>query len=625
MSELYTIADRYRAALLRRDEAAQSRLLAEYARVFSRILRQLARLNQKIEDARARGETVDFAWLLRQERYAELLSQVDEEFRKFATFTEKAITQQQADAVQSAIKDSQRLMSASADAAGVSATFNRLPPEAVSNLVGFLSDGSPLAALLSRFGPTARQKAEGVLIEAVALGRNPRAIQTALAEALGTNRRRALTIARTETIRAYREASHRSFQEDSDVLEGWYWLASKSSRTCAACLALDGTFHELGERMKSHVSCRCTAIPAIKGMPSPITETGSQWFAKQDAKTQADILGSKAAAESYRRGDLRLEDFVGLKRDPRWGDSYHQIGLRRALAGEGAFPGDAAKTRNNIPETISPTPKPPTRPPLTAAEARRQILDLHATNKDADAKAIADTTRRITDAEAEFIRQRDPIAKAQALRRVREAQGDLAQLKESLLEKYREPLYQDAETKVKPDVRYAFAKEDREAINRGVEAFRRFIGEKTFRRGTAIEITFAPKGRALFDAASQFVRLPDGAPVHVVVHELAHWLEDNHKGIFDEITAFLDRRTAGEQAESLNALTRSNRYRADERAKPDKFIIPYAGKQYYAGGSRLASEVLSMGLEWFYSDPVGFAEKDPDMFEFIYTILRKHK
>lgn len=355
MSDLYQIAESYRAALLRRDEAAQSRLLAEYTRLYSRLLRQLAKLNQKIEGARARGEVVDFAWLLRQERYAALLNQVDDEFRKFANYTERVITQQQADAVSAAIRDSQALMSAAASEAGISATFNRLPTEAVRDLVGFLSDGSPLSALLNQFGPVARQKAEGVLIEAVALGRGPRAIQTALAEALRTTRTRALTIARTETIRAYREATHRSFQQDSDVLEGWYWLAVKGPRTCAACLALDGTFHELSERMKSHPNCRCVQLPSVKGMPSPITETGREWFAKQDLKTQADILGSKEAAEAYSAGKLRLEDFVGLQRNPIWGDSYHQIGLKRALAGEGAFPGDAG--RPAVPQIIPPAPK----------------------------------------------------------------------------------------------------------------------------------------------------------------------------------------------------------------------------------------------------------------------------
>src|SRR5262249_28228390 len=41
-----------------------------------------------------------------------------------------------------------------------------------------------------------------------------------------------LRIARTETIRAYRETSHRTYQENSDVLEGWIWLSALNWRTC---------------------------------------------------------------------------------------------------------------------------------------------------------------------------------------------------------------------------------------------------------------------------------------------------------------------------------------------------------------------------------------------------------
>jgi len=37
-------------------------------------------------------------------------------------------------------------------------------------------------------------------------------------------------------------------------------------------------------------------------------------------------------------GDLKLEDFVGLIRNPLWGDSYAQLSVRRALAGESQFP-----------------------------------------------------------------------------------------------------------------------------------------------------------------------------------------------------------------------------------------------------------------------------------------------
>jgi len=36
----------------------------------------------------------------------------------------------------------------------------------------------------------------------------------------------------------------------------------------------------------------------------------------------------------------------------------------------------------------------------------------------------------------------------------------------------------------------------------------------------------------------------------------------------------------------------------------------------------LLSEILSMGLEYFYSDPIKLATKDPGMFDSIYNAVR---
>ncbi len=36
----------------------------------------------------------------------------------------------------------------------------------------------------------------------------------------------------------------------------------------------------------------------------------------------------------------------------------------------------------------------------------------------------------------------------------------------------------------------------------------------------------------------------------------------------------------------------------------------------------LLSEILSMGLECFYNDPIKLATKDPEMFDFIFNVAR---
>ena len=47
------------------------------------------------------------------------------------------------------------------------------------------------------------------------------------------------------------------------------------------------------------------------------------------------------------------------------------------------------------------------------------------------------------------------------------------------------------------------------------------------------------------------------------------------------------------------------------------YYAHYTGKRYAAG----SGEVVSMGLQAMYNDPVGFARKDPEYFKFIASLL----
>jgi hypothetical protein len=98
---------------------------------------------------------------------------------------------------------------------------------------------------------------------------------------------------------------------------------------------MDGTFHPVTEPMRSHVRCRCVAVPGVKGVT---VDKGTTWFNKQDAETQKDIIGTEIGYNALKSGELTLKDFVGLQRNPLWGESFYQLSVKRALAGEGQFP-----------------------------------------------------------------------------------------------------------------------------------------------------------------------------------------------------------------------------------------------------------------------------------------------
>jgi len=337
MAEIYKQAESFKAALLSRERKAALRLIRAYGPIWTRLQRKLTLLTDRIDAARQAGEPINDAWLFRQERFRELLDQVTLEIARFSEFTARELTAEQRKAVRAAQKDSERLLLANRGPA-VEASFARLPAGAVESMVGFLSDGSPLTNLLNELPGDANRAVSAALQEAVAAGYNPRKTAKQIKSALGGNLTRALRISRTETLRAYREATHRTYKANSDIVDGWYWLATLNGRTCAACIALNGTFHPLEERMASHVQCRCTQIPALKGDPPPI-EQGEKWFAKQDEKTQRAILENDAAFEAFKAGDLKLTDLVGRRDSPQWGTSYYHLSLKRALAGQGQFPG----------------------------------------------------------------------------------------------------------------------------------------------------------------------------------------------------------------------------------------------------------------------------------------------
>ncbi|MCL5957851.1 MAG: phage head morphogenesis protein [Chloroflexi bacterium] len=110
----------------------------------------------------------------------------------------------------------------------------------------------------------AGQDVRKALLAGLATGQPQTVIARAVRQALGGNLVRALTIARTEMLRSYREASRQTYLANSDVVNGWIWHAVLSTRTCAACWAMNGTLHKLNERLDDHVRGRCAMMPVTR-------------------------------------------------------------------------------------------------------------------------------------------------------------------------------------------------------------------------------------------------------------------------------------------------------------------------------------------------------------------------
>jgi SPP1 gp7 family putative phage head morphogenesis protein len=203
--------------------------------------------------------------------------------------------------------------------------FDRLPIEAIENMIGYAGDGSPLKTLLSGCYPEAAEGLLNQLATSTALGRNPRETAKAMRDGFGVGLNKALKVARTEQMRPYREAGRQQY-ELSGVVEGFTRLAAHDVRTCLACLAAEGQCFEVVEQLTDHPQGRCSAVPKVMGLPLANYQLGQEWFGTLDEATQRDMMGEDRFA-AWQAGKFSFSRLATHTHDDTWGGSLHPTPL----------------------------------------------------------------------------------------------------------------------------------------------------------------------------------------------------------------------------------------------------------------------------------------------------------
>lgn len=312
---------------LRAGEAAQMReMTARWQGVERRLSGQIDALAQEMATIARDGGTVSRGVLFNDARYRELLLQLTDELEGYTEYADRTIADRQRQLSRLGITHAQRAITTQ----GIQAGFNRLPIEAIQNLVGLAGDGTPLRALLVQSWPLSADRLTQELINGVALGYNPRKTARLMAQGMASSRDRMEVIARTESLRVYREANRQSYRA-SGVVSGYRRLATHDSRVCAACLMDEGHFYELNEEMPEHPQGRCTLVPIVDGIKEPVWKQGPDWFVEQPDATQAAILG-KERFVLWKQGQYGLDELVTVKVNAIWGDSL-QVTPVRELTG----------------------------------------------------------------------------------------------------------------------------------------------------------------------------------------------------------------------------------------------------------------------------------------------------
>jgi len=215
-----------------------------------------------------------------------------------------------------------------ANLANIGLGWNELPDDAFQNFVGIAGDGAPLGDLLRESVAGDVPRVKEAIGEGIALGKGPRETAELVRVAGGMPLSRALVITRTETNRAYREATRLQYANNSQVVKGYRRNCAKDDTTCLACIALDGELYALDEPLNEHPNGRCALIPEVidyhdLGLDMPETPrppNARDWLSNQSEDVQRNILGD-TRFDAWKSGDIQLNQLASVKRNPVWGDT----------------------------------------------------------------------------------------------------------------------------------------------------------------------------------------------------------------------------------------------------------------------------------------------------------------
>lgn len=330
------IAEQRRALLAR-----EGRVLAQLEQLYQTAIAEAERRARALPDPDSPSAE------LRLSRSAVLITQLDGELDRILSQSVSLLERERRDVIIRAAEDFGELLGALDLRAGID-------PQAIERIGGALAPASPLAELLTAANADGAAAARSALFTGVALGDNPRKIASKLADALDITRARAQTIARTETLRAYR-GSVRGRMIDSQLFAGYVWISARDRRTCAMCWAMHGRKFPLETEFATHPNCRCSQAP-LTGRELVDVGLGPELFSNLPFERQLRTLGP-AKMRAYQRGLLSLEQLVGEGRHPKWG------GIRWERSLRDIFGRDLSREFYRPPTPPRPAPRPRTATP----------------------------------------------------------------------------------------------------------------------------------------------------------------------------------------------------------------------------------------------------------------------
>jgi hypothetical protein len=288
---------RLKAQLDAQDAKVLQRLIDAYGTGYERVMPDIDVLIEYLVAQLAAGK-ITSSMVKNSAAYKSLIAAIEDELTGYQGYLRAEIATAATAAGKAGLSSGNFLMLvALADAMGLSVSdvprdiLKSAPPDALAFLADYLRRDGPLFAKINALsGFHAEQIAAGIL-ERVGEGMNPATIARWIEDAYGMGLTDSMRMCRTVQLYSYRQANAAVQMANSDVLQGLVWCAELDDVTCDSCIALHGQVFDVGTICDDHHNGRCALLPWVIGAPSPIEQTGEDWFNAQDEKTQKNIMG----------------------------------------------------------------------------------------------------------------------------------------------------------------------------------------------------------------------------------------------------------------------------------------------------------------------------------------------
>ena len=287
-------------------------------------------LVSEMEDRQAAGEEITTSMLNRNERYQSVIDEAMQRQLYYQELAERAINRARTGEAGQGLEDTRKtLREAGVDDQWIAASMDQMSTAAVEQMMALLEDQFPVGQVLGkRFGQYA-DDARRKLLGGLATGKNPREVARDMARSFDRALSDTATICRTEMIRAYREAQRIAY-EDSKQVDYYRRMATHDTRTCIACLVLDGRQYRVNEPLGDHPNGRCTMVPQVRGKPPVVWQSAEEWFSHLPEYDQAQIMGI-GRHQAWKDGKFEWGDLAQVVSDPTWGEQVRVVSLSRLL------------------------------------------------------------------------------------------------------------------------------------------------------------------------------------------------------------------------------------------------------------------------------------------------------